>query len=663
MNFGSFLRNLSSDRETASEEGRKSSDGFTGGSLFGAPSRFLGSVTAKTGNLVSDFSQKVDLANKLDTIKRHTSIDKIGQSVLGSAFTYSTPKAQESSPTQHADETWVMPPKSAASPEGTLHESVVQNVSLNENPTVPISEVEQPRKTQMMTHEESTERHQNPFNVESKRVVEQSSISTFSGTPSAIGNPPLTTPDVSESTFSASSNRMAVQPSGSVDYSSTSTRSSAPVKRQSTTPGFGGKPPPRPPPPRSGSQSIDDPFQKQALDTAVKEHTSQAVPPETPPSATRQSEAFSPTDLDYLTRLQCQEIVSAVDTMIADDMEYGLQAANRTAISEQPRPTNGYHFNSRDYSENMSSFENPEQKSHFEPQQQQHEHDDMVEAQEVNVSSSPFQEVSDASSASEYGVGGSEAVYGTEDVNEYRRSEHWPESFATAEVHPEQPAYFAELIRESTPEDTSKKELETFIGDYVEGLVNGSEAALESKNEAFKEHMFTPTGREAFAKAMEVQGTKTGGLLQESGLRMILSRVVFVLNECQKAEDFVPAKRILTTSLVFCIEDPIRTGERVFLFSYIKNQPIWHSLRFWNACFFQSVQESRAKLMDQGKSNAEIDMAITAQIRSYLNTMQVFSLHATMRLEFLRKQGALFNLCQDDIEALSTAIENETTSG
>nr|VZI23042.1 unnamed protein product [Spirometra erinaceieuropaei] len=109
--------------------------------------------------------------------------------------------------------------------------------------------------------------------------------------------------------------------------------------------------------------------------------------------------------------------------------------------------------------------------------------------------------------------------------------------------------------------------------------------------------------------------------------------------------------------------DPIRTGERVFLFSYIKNQPIWHSLRFWNACFFQSVQESRAKLMDQGKSNAEIDMAITAQIRSYLNTMQVFSLHATMRLEFLRKQGALFNLCQDDIEALSTAIENETASG
>lgn len=32
--------------------------------------------------------------------------------------------------------------------------------------------------------------------------------------------------------------------------------------------------------------------------------------------------------------------------------------------------------------------------------------------------------------------------------------------------------------------------------------------------------------------------------------------------------------------------------------------------------------------------------------RSYLNTMQVFNLHATMRQEFLRKQGDLFNLCQ-----------------
>ncbi|VDL98482.1 unnamed protein product [Schistocephalus solidus] len=474
MNFGSFLRNLSSDRETAPEEGKKPSDGFTSASLFGAPSRFLGSMTAKTGNLVSDFSQKVDLANKIDTIKRHASIDKIGQSVLGSAFSYSTPKSQESTPAQPADETWVMPPKSSASPQNVLHEPAVQRTSLDENQTLPIIESEEPRKAQMLTHEESTERHQNPFNFESKRIVEPSNISAFSSsTTSTTGNTPLENPDVSQSAFSTSFDRLVVQQSGSVDYGGASTRSAAPVKRQITTPGYSGKPPPRPPPPRSGHQSIDDPFQKPVVNSAVKEQSSPvAITHEKPIAETQSPEkTFSAGDIDYLTRMQCQEIVSAVDTMIADDMEYGLQSTNPT--DEQPRSTNGCQYNSYEFSETMPNFESSQLKSRSENRRQQEEVEVGIEHQEVDKSSSPFFEASDASSASEYGLGGSEAVYGTEDVNEYRRSAHWPEVYETAEVHPETPTYFAELVKEAVPEDASKKELETFVEEYVEGLVNG----------------------------------------------------------------------------------------------------------------------------------------------------------------------------------------------
>ncbi|KAL5967839.1 hypothetical protein TSMEX_004429 [Taenia solium] len=103
----------------------------------------------------------------------------------------------------------------------------------------------------------------------------------------------------------------------------------------------------------------------------------------------------------------------------------------------------------------------------------------------------------------------------------------------------------------------------------------------------------------AYLPSLSSQGAYSGGRLDENGLRALLSRIVFVLTECHKSEDFVPAKRLLTTSLVYHIEDPTKVGEKVFLFSYIKSQSIWHSLRFWNACFFQSVQETRAKMMDQ----------------------------------------------------------------
>ncbi|VDM36932.1 unnamed protein product, partial [Hydatigera taeniaeformis] len=50
------------------------------------------------------------------------------------------------------------------------------------------------------------------------------------------------------------------------------------------------------------------------------------------------------------------------------------------------------------------------------------------------------------------------------------------------------------------------------------------------------------------------QGAYSGGRLDENGLRALLSRVVFVLTECHRSEDFVPAKRLLTTSLVYHIE-------------------------------------------------------------------------------------------------------------
>ncbi|KAL3317522.1 hypothetical protein Ciccas_003814, partial [Cichlidogyrus casuarinus] len=62
-----------------------------------------------------------------------------------------------------------------------------------------------------------------------------------------------------------------------------------------------------------------------------------------------------------------------------------------------------------------------------------------------------------------------------------------------------------------------------------------------------------------------------------------MKHLAIILEECQKCEDFVPAKKLLTTSLLYYFDDPDQNDERKFLFSYIKSEPIWHTLRFWNA--------------------------------------------------------------------------------
>ncbi|KAF8560647.1 hypothetical protein P879_11799 [Paragonimus westermani] len=98
-----------------------------------------------------------------------------------------------------------------------------------------------------------------------------------------------------------------------------------------------------------------------------------------------------------------------------------------------------------------------------------------------------------------------------------------------------------------------------------------------------------------------MQSVRTEGLIATDGLPVLLEKIGYLLNECQDAEDFAPARKLLTSSLLYYVEDPSRSTERTSLFSYIKPEPIWHTLRFWNACFFQSVQEARAKLAEKNQ--------------------------------------------------------------
>ena len=35
--------------------------------------------------------------------------------------------------------------------------------------------------------------------------------------------------------------------------------------------------------------------------------------------------------------------------------------------------------------------------------------------------------------------------------------------------------------------------------------------------------------------------------------------------------------------------------EKYFLSSYLKNQPIWQSMRYWNAAFYETVQTERKR--------------------------------------------------------------------
>ncbi|VDP72464.1 unnamed protein product [Echinostoma caproni] len=199
-----------------------------------------------------------------------------------------------------------------------------------------------------------------------------------------------------------------------------------------------------------------------------------------------------------------------------------------------------------------------------------------------------IEEDDDASSASEYGAYGDKPVYKQDDGQDTSAAKARPtdDLLGKGDEHIEE-------------KGVTEDRVESVINVCVPALINGTWNQVPDRETELQDILTTSIGRTMFVNRIEQESVRTQGQLDTSALPALLDKISLLLTECEDAEDFAPAKKILTVSLLFYVIDPGSPGDRTFLFNYIKSQPIWQSLRFWNACFFQSVQEARAKITDQ----------------------------------------------------------------
>ncbi|KAG7169200.1 hypothetical protein Hamer_G024821 [Homarus americanus] len=110
-----------------------------------------------------------------------------------------------------------------------------------------------------------------------------------------------------------------------------------------------------------------------------------------------------------------------------------------------------------------------------------------------------------------------------------------------------------------------------------------------------------------------------------------------MLFECNEAEDFSPAKSLMNMCFTYYHEAMTPGGQnrsKEFLYSYLRQQPIWRSIRFWNAAFFDALQCERS-----------CDLTFTCN-------MHAFGLSKEMVNEFLRKQVTIASLRPDQVKLL-----------
>lgn len=110
--------------------------------------------------------------------------------------------------------------------------------------------------------------------------------------------------------------------------------------------------------------------------------------------------------------------------------------------------------------------------------------------------------------------------------------------------------------------------------------------------------------------------------------------------------------------------------EKVYLYTHLKQQPIWHTLRFWNAAFFDAVHCERRKMspttrekwchmtQEEKDDTSRFNENITfGQLGTFTHNMVAFGLSKKLCNDFLKKQAVIGNLNEEQYKLLSDHIE------
>ncbi|XP_027017349.2 uncharacterized protein KIAA0513 homolog isoform X1 [Tachysurus fulvidraco] len=123
-----------------------------------------------------------------------------------------------------------------------------------------------------------------------------------------------------------------------------------------------------------------------------------------------------------------------------------------------------------------------------------------------------------------------------------------------------------------------------------------------------------------------------------------------------------------------------KKGEKIYLYTHLKQQPIWQTLRFWNAAFFDAVHCERNKRSPTTRRTAEeekderekwchmtqeekddssrIEENITfGQLGTFTHNMIAFGLSKKLCNDFLKKQAIIGNLNEEQYKLLTEHIE------
>lgn len=168
------------------------------------------------------------------------------------------------------------------------------------------------------------------------------------------------------------------------------------------------------------------------------------------------------------------------------------------------------------------------------------------------------------------------------------------------------PSWASSISLDDHRADDPTKEFMKKFTDIV--FTNSSSIGLELKSE-FGQMARQESGRLWFCRYTMAQKLKSKRV-DEITFYSLVQNFAIILFECTESEDYTPAASVMNMCFTFYheIEVPGCEPYREYLFTYLRQQPIWHTLRFWNAAFYDALQSKREQHMavsqkKRGKNN------------------------------------------------------------
>lgn len=214
-----------------------------------------------------------------------------------------------------------------------------------------------------------------------------------------------------------------------------------------------------------------------------------------------------------------------------------------------------------------------------------------------------------------------------------------------------------------------EQETEEFMKDFVAKIF--LEESVISQEDKLKFGILNQhsVGRLSFSKHVDNQRVYCKSVPETIFFRLV-QYFAIVLFECNQADDFEPAKILMNMCFTFFLQIN-KDGKEVmkqFIVPYLRDQPIWKSLRFWNAAFFDAVHGEREvsaitsdtwqswTVQEQSEYKECDKNSVFGKLGTFLNNMKAFGLGNDICKEFLQKMSTIGDLSEEQIVLLENSM-------